>query len=135
MDNNQNLDNVPQPDLIVVKDEHKRSPFIWFIVPVVVIVIGSALFFLNKKFPLIRNANNGGAPTQLNSSSSPVTFQRALVDVPFVRQSITINPAIAQKFSLSEIKNIPDIEKAYGFTFSKNDLASLEQNKFLLQLM
>jgi hypothetical protein len=53
------------------------------------------------------------------------------VNVPFARQAVAIHPSVSQKFSISEIKNISDMEKAYGFTFSQTDLAALEQNKFV----
>lgn len=53
--------------------------------------------------------------------------------VPFEESSIIIAPTVSQDFSISEIKNITDMEKAYGVTFSQADLAQLETNKFVIK--
>jgi len=67
------------------------------------------------------------------TAETPIDFQSALVDIPFERQAINLNPEIAKDFSLSEVKNIHEMEKAYGFAFSKGELASLEKNKFIVK--
>jgi len=67
------------------------------------------------------------------SSGAPVTFKPALAEVPFDMQEVKINKDISKSFSLSEVKNIPDMEKAYGFKFSKAELESLEKNKFVIK--
>lgn len=44
-----------------------------------------------------------------------------------------INPAIANNFSTDEIKNIGDMESAYGIKFSNEDKKMLQENKFLVK--
>ncbi len=61
-----------------------------------------------------------------NVNAKPVTTE-------FVRQSIKISPDISRAFSTSEIQNIHDMEKAYGFTFTADELRKLEQNKFIIK--
>lgn len=123
MDNN-NLNNVPPqiPSPLAQNDAGRKS--LWIAVAFWVVVgLGVAAFLVFKK-PILNNKIG----SDLNS---PVAYEEGLVDVPFVRSDITINPAISQKFSTSEIKNIDDIEKAYGFKFTTDELAKLEQNKFV----
>ena len=123
MDNN-NFNNVPpQTQPPVVQNGSKRP--LWIVaVVLVLVVLAVAAFFVFKK-PISTNNTIG------SDSNSPVAYQEALVNVPFVRSDITISPAISQKFSTTEIKNISDIEKAYGFKFTPDELAKLEQNKFV----
>ncbi len=44
-----------------------------------------------------------------------------------------INPAIAKDFNINSIKNISEIEKAYGFKFSAEELQLLKERKFVLK--
>lgn len=44
-----------------------------------------------------------------------------------------IASTLSNNFSISEIKNIEDMEEAYGLTFSEADLKFLEENKFLIK--
>lgn len=43
----------------------------------------------------------------------------------------TINPAIAADFDINTIKNLHDMETAYGFVFSPAELSYLAKNKFV----
>ncbi|GEM_PF-1355954 len=100
----------------------KKSWWVWLVTAVVVIILGGIMFF--------------GEKIGLNLTSTPsypITYQTPLVDVPFVRQEINIKPEISQNFSISEIKNITDIEEEYGFKFTPDELAKLEQNKFVMK--
>lgn len=124
MENN-NLNNILPPPLT---QDAVRGKSFWISVAVLLIAgLGVAAFFVFKN-PISNNStsNNSG-------SNSPIEYQQTLVNVPFVRQEITINNAISKKFPNSEIKNIPDIEKAYGFKFTPDELAKLEQNKFVIK--
>ncbi|MEI6190991.1 MAG: DUF3160 domain-containing protein [bacterium] len=96
------------------------------IVLVILVFVGIWLFVTNNKKASINIVNN-------NSSISPINFQSNLTNVSFSNQTININPEIAKSFPLSEIKNIPDMEKAYGFTFTPDDLVKLEKNKFIIK--
>lgn len=108
-----------------------KPKILWIgLIAVAVIVIG-VIFVLAAKRSRTPGAPNG-ASKKLDSSS-PVLFQAALVNVPFVRQAISIKPEIAKNFSLSEVSNIHDMEKAYGFTFTQDELAKLGQNKFVIK--
>ena len=127
------LQQIPQDIIPVVTAPAIKKYIIMGVLVVGVLLIagGSVYFFGYKK--IARNATSSIIIATSTAESSPIAFQQASVKVPFVRQSITINPSIAEKFTLSEVKNIPDMEKAYGITFSKNDLASLEKNKFIIK--
>ena len=103
-----------------------KNKQIWIIASVLIIVFAAVLFFVFKKPTQKSEVSTSG-------SDSPVVFQPSLADVPFVRQAININSDIAQNFSLSEVKNINDMEKAYGFTFTPEELAKLGQNKFVIK--
>ena len=63
----------------------------------------------------------------------PVVAVDSSAAVPFVPSSISIAPTVAQSFSTSEIANVADMEKAYGVTFTADDLQRLEQNKFVVK--
>jgi hypothetical protein len=118
-----NFNNSPQEGQPVVAESGSKR-WIWVVVSVLILVVFGVAAFFTFKQP--------AADVSVGSDASfPVAFQEPLVNVPFVRQQISINPAVAQTFSTSEIKNIPDVEKAYGFTFSPQELAQLEQNKFV----
>jgi len=124
MDNN-NFNNVPLQTPPPVTQNSVRGKSFWTsAVLLVIAVLGVAAFFVFKS----PNQNNDATNSD---SNSPIAYQQALVNIPFVRQEININPAISQKFSTSEIKNISDVEKAYGFKFTPDELAKLEQNKFV----
>jgi hypothetical protein len=92
---------------------------------IAVIVVLTALGFIlmNPFAKLGEHAN----------TKASVTYQEAIVQVPFEQADITINPAIAAPFAISEITNIAAIEQAYGFTFTSNELADLEQHKFVIK--
>ena len=68
-----------------------------------------------------------------SGTSTHVIYEEALAKVPFVRQDIKIDSRLSQKFSISEIKNIPEMEKAYGFKFTQKELTDLEKNKFVVK--
>ncbi len=89
---------------------------------IIIIIVGIILIFTINK-----------PPQTSTPSKSPIVFQPALVNIPFIRQEIRISPEISQKFSLSEVKNVSDMEKAYGFKFTPVELAKLEQNKFIIK--
>ncbi len=126
MENNNVNDGFKPPMPPVNLGNSKRKPFwIWLLATLVVIIVGIVVFWGIKK--------GGLNLTSATNSNSPITYQASLVDVPFVRQTIDIKPEIAQNFSISEIKNISDMEKAYGFTFTKEELAKLEKNKFIIK--
>lgn len=116
MDNN-NFNNVP-PQVQSPIEQNSPKKSLWISVAVLILVVlAITVFFVFKKA----------------GPNSPVAYQEALVNVPFIRQEININPAISQKFSASEIQNISDIESAYGFKFTPDELAKLEQNKFVIK--
>ncbi|MEI6296419.1 MAG: DUF3160 domain-containing protein [bacterium] len=91
-----------------------------------------AIPVLNKKEA---DVNTGTTSVSANyiTPLAPVAFQPSLAKVSFDSQKVDIKPEIAQNFSLSEVKNIPDMEKKYGFTFTKDELVKLEQNKFIIK--
>lgn len=117
--------SVNEPQIIPKQPGRDKRVLIMTAVLITVVFI-AILFFVFKK-PM----QNGEVST--SNSNSPVIFQPSLVDVPFVRQAINISPSVAQNFSLSEIKNIGDMEKTYGFTFNADELVKLEQNKFVIK--
>ncbi len=95
----------------------------------VVLLIALAIVMSLKKDTTIVSDVSNTTP----DSSAPVIFKSPLAKVDFVKQDIKINADISKPFKLSEIKNIPDIEKAYGFKFSKEEIDSLESNKFVVK--
>ncbi|MFA7421980.1 MAG: DUF3160 domain-containing protein [Melioribacteraceae bacterium] len=114
-----------QPPQVSLEPQNKSKKVL--IIIVVLIVLALVVTFFSVFKPAQKKTIN------TSSSNSPVVFQPALLDVPFVRQEIDIDSKISQKFSLSEIKNIPDMEKTYGFKFTPDELAKLEQNKFIIK--
>ena len=60
-------------------------------------------------------------------------FASKPVDIPFTPQTIAIAPGQAQDFSIDEIQNLQDIEKAYGVTFTASDLRQFQQDKFIVK--
>lgn len=116
--------NHPTGESQITPEQSGKNKLVWTIS--IALIIIAALFFVFKK-PIQKSEVSS------SSSNSPVIFQPALVNIPFVRQKINISPSIAQNFSLSEIKNISDMEKAYGFTFTADELDKLEQNKFVIK--
>lgn len=126
MENN-NLNDGFKPPIQSPIDQSgsKKKPlWVWLVMAAVIVVLGVVVFFGKKV---------GLNLTSTSDSNSPITYQASLVDVPFVRQDINIKPEISQNFSIYEIKNIGDMEKAYGFKFTPTELAKLEQNKFVIK--
>lgn len=56
-----------------------------------------------------------------------------ILDLPYIGPVVTIAPGLSADFSVDEIQNIDDMERAYGVTFSEEDLAQLQQRKFLVK--
>ena len=54
-------------------------------------------------------------------------------NVTYAETTVSINAAIAVDFSTDEIKNLKDMEKAYGFTFTAAEKKFLSANKFLIK--
>ncbi len=88
--------------------------------------------------PSAPQTSNGTSPSPNNSSVSlegsdfpNVTVKP--VNTAFARQSINIASDLSQNFSTSEIQNISDMEKTYGFKFTADELKKLEQNKFVIK--
>lgn len=52
-------------------------------------------------------------------------------DIVYRAPTTTINSAIAADVDIKKIQNLHDMEKAYGFTFSPEELAFLAKNKFV----
>lgn len=48
-------------------------------------------------------------------------------------ESVTLNKGISQDFSLDEIKNLTDMENAYGFKFTAAEKKLLSDNKFVIK--
>lgn len=71
----------------------------------------------------------GGALVEA-ASTSTIGFGSSVV---YQAPTTTINPDIAKDFDLSKIQNIQDMQKAYGITFSSDDLALLAKQKFLVK--
>lgn len=70
---------------------------------------------------------------EVSPNTNVPSFAGQPAKVPFESETIAISPLISKSFSISEIQNIDDIEKAYGFTFSKAERDSLEKNKFVVK--
>ncbi|MEN9614122.1 MAG: hypothetical protein RLZZ347_429 [Candidatus Parcubacteria bacterium] len=67
-------------------------------------------------------------------TATPGTFKDvSSVTVPFEETTAHIAPAVATNFSTSEVSNLDAVQKAYGVTFSKDELSRLEQNKFVVK--
>lgn len=118
-----------QSSQITQEPKNKNKNFLIDVIILVVMILAIMLFFVFKKPIQNSTINTSNAP----DSNPPVVFQPTLTNVSFVRQTINIKPEISQKFSLSEIKNVSDMEKAYGFKFTSDELAKLEQNKFVIK--
>ncbi|MFA6521815.1 MAG: DUF3160 domain-containing protein [Candidatus Gracilibacteria bacterium] len=131
MEENKNLNSVSQPETessLVQPKPKKKILLIELVIAIIAVAVIALILSAKKLEPQNITSSNPSS-----NSSSPIIYQLALADVPFVRQTIDTKPEIAQNFSLSEIKNIQDMEKAYGFTFSSDELAKLEQNKFVIK--
>ncbi len=78
--------------------------------------------------------------TQVTSSVAAIDVSNvSLVEAPFgesvkpAETEVTMNEDIAKDFPLSDIANIADMEKAYGFTFTDAEKEMLEQHKFVMK--
>ncbi len=101
-----------------------RKPLI-NIITLALLVIAIVLFF--KVLSEFR-------PNKTNKISSGLNTEKIVdIEIPFEEQDIKISPEISKKFNLSQIKNIDEMKKAYGVTFSQNDLNNLGKNKFIIK--
>jgi hypothetical protein len=53
--------------------------------------------------------------------------------VSYEAKDVALNKAIGAEFSLDEIKNLSDMETAYGFTFTDAEKKFLSENKFVIK--
>lgn len=88
----------------------------------------AALLVLGAGAMMLKNAR-----TQTPSISKGLPSPAEVVKVPFERQSIAVDPAVSKNFSLAEVKNLGDVEKAYGVVFTSSDKEKLERNKFVIK--
>ena len=110
-----------------VEQHSPAKKLIWIaLVIFVLLAVGAGAYVLKGQF-------------LIDTMESPVFDSSGLpsfngtASVPFEQQSINIAPAISQNFSMSEIQNLDEMQKAYGITFTQDDLAQLEQNKFVVK--
>jgi hypothetical protein len=81
--------------------------------------------------PAISTPTDGGSTTQQQVTDNNTALFGA--SVKYQAPTSVINPDIAKDFDIATIKNIADMEKAYGVTFSASDLNTLKQNKFIVK--
>jgi len=92
-----------------------KSKWGWYLIIIIVIAlvaVASIIVLSTKQTPAPVISSQKVAPTAQNTH---------------------ISPMVSQDFPISDIKNIGDMEKAYGFTFTPGELQQLSQNKFVVK--
>jgi Protein of unknown function (DUF3160) len=86
---------------------------------------GSAVILIGNQ--AATNAAAGAAPS---GSAEAAGFGNS---VAYEAPAITINSDVSKDFNVSDIKNISDMETAYGIKFSADDLKLLADRKFIIK--
>ena len=97
------------------------------LVIVALIAVGAGVLAMREYVP----SSGSTASSTPNATGLPSLNGNA--SIPFEESLITIAPAVSQNFSMSEIKNVAEMEKAYGVKFSQSDLDQLDKNKFIIK--
>ena len=114
---------------------------IFSIVGIVIIAAGAVAlvyridkekFFLHPADQTVAVGGNGNAnapATNANMNApAPSGFGN---DAAYAAPTTKIDPAVSNDFHVGDVKNIADMEKAYGFKFSAAELKMLESDKFV----
>ena len=125
---------------------------IFSVVGIVIIAAGAVALAYKvdkEKFPTLHpfdqniavqtneNANvpEENANTNTNTNTPTATPSGFGNDVAYSAPDAKIDPAVSKDFNVGDIKNIADMEKAYGFKFSAVELKMLAANKFVIKDM
>ena len=128
---------IKNPDTISPSIDSKNKKYfssVAIILGTVFIAVCLFLFresFSKGNFFITKQASVSSSTELVSESNSYVASSNT--KIPFEKQSITIAPAVSQNFSMSEIKNFDEIKKAYGVTFTQDELNNLEKNKFVIK--
>src|SRR3989338_6265168 len=95
---------------------------------------GAAAYFA------VRDAGKGGIVGPVPPSSeerqepSPAVSSVGFGSgVAYSEPDVAIHPDIARDFDIADITNVADMEKAYGFTFTSDELSRLAADKFVVK--
>ncbi len=117
---------------------------IFSIVGIAVLAVGAVALVYKidtEKFPTLHPADQTVALQGNENANAPAANVNAPVTTPdgfgnrvaYAAPPAAINAAVAKDFSLSDVKNIAVMEKAYGFKFSAAELKLLAANKFVIK--
>ena len=87
----------------------------------------------NVAVQMNENANVPEENANTNTNTPTATPSGFGNDVAYSAPDAKIDPAVSKDFNVDDIKNIADMEKAYGFKFSAAELKMLASDKFVIK--
>ncbi len=101
------------------------------------VVAGTAVIYLlsQTSVPQTGNAPSNAVNAPPETASSWTVPAASTFGASVVYQPVTtnINAAVAKDFDAGDIQNVKDMEDAYGFTFTSDELAALADRKFVVK--